>query len=287
MREIKFTTNFESVLKFSDKDFKIKYEEHVGNDERYLYKIDGDEKHLAVCPRCDNPVVILGIYRNIDIPDVAQYNEYKLERCPYHVKRANYIKEYVPETEEPQRHELYRIAKDHFDKAIYLLQKQTGLHISYDMAEVLAENYADMRAYNYIDATVYNIPWYLLYSYCGFNLHYMIVRKGTTLFRTLKSLKFEMVDSNIKDHVCIIDHEGYVLRATDYRYSVDNDDNLNESLLFSILKPDPNLPDVLLFNMVKRVSVKVDSSYFGNLVEYKDWKTNTRMLEIAAKYMNP
>ena len=59
MREIKFTTNFESVLKFSDKDFKIKYEEHVGNDERYLYKIDGDEKHLAVCPRCDNPVAIL------------------------------------------------------------------------------------------------------------------------------------------------------------------------------------------------------------------------------------
>lgn len=299
MREIKFTTNYEPVLKFSDKDFKIKYEEHVGNDERYLYKIDGDEKHLAVCPRCDNPVVILGIYRNIDvspharhtrnidIPDVAQYNEYKLERCPYHVKRANYIKEYVPETEEPQRHELYRIAKDHFDKAIYLLQKQTGLHISYDMAEVLAENYADMRAYNYIDATVYNIPWYLLYSYCGFNLHYMIVRKGTTLFRTLKSLKFEMVDSNIKDHVCIIDHEGYVLRATDYRYSVDNDDNLNESLLFSILKPDPKLTDVLLFNMVKRVSVKVDSSYFGNLVEYKDWKTNPKMLEIATKYMNP
>lgn len=118
-------------------------------------------------------------------------------------------------------------------------------------------------------------------------MHYMIVRKGTTLFRALKSLGFEMVDSNIKDHVCIIDHEGYVLRATDYRYSVDDDDNLNEHLLFSILKPDSNLPDVLLFNMVKRVSVKVDSSYFGNLVEYKDWKTNPKMLEIAAKYMNP
>ena len=48
MREIKFTTNFESVLKFSDKDFKIKYEEHVGNDERYLYKIDGDKAFSRV-----------------------------------------------------------------------------------------------------------------------------------------------------------------------------------------------------------------------------------------------
>lgn len=131
MREIKFTTNYEPVLKFSDKDFKIKYEEHVGNDHRYLHKIDGDEKHLAVCPRCNNPVVILGIYKHIDvspharhkpdlnIPGVAQYNEYKLKRCPYYVRHADYVKEYVPETEEPQRHELYRIAKDHYDKAIY------------------------------------------------------------------------------------------------------------------------------------------------------------------------
>ena len=141
MREIKFTTNFESVLKFSDKDFKIKYEEHVGNDERYLYKIDGDEKHLAVCPRCDNPVVILGIYRNIDvspharhtrnidIPDVAQYNEYKLERCPYHVKRANYIKEYVPETEEPQRQNYTGLQKIILIKRfIYYRNKQVFIY---------------------------------------------------------------------------------------------------------------------------------------------------------------
>ena len=40
-----------------------------------------------------------------------------------------------------------------------------------------------MRAYNYIDATVYNIPWYLIYSFHGFPLYHMIIRKNSTLYK--------------------------------------------------------------------------------------------------------
>ena len=32
MKEIKFTTNYEPVLSFADRDFKRKYEERVGNN---------------------------------------------------------------------------------------------------------------------------------------------------------------------------------------------------------------------------------------------------------------
>lgn len=38
MREIKFTTNYEPVLSFSDQDFKTKYEERVGNNPGYVQK---------------------------------------------------------------------------------------------------------------------------------------------------------------------------------------------------------------------------------------------------------
>ena len=197
MKEIKFTTNYEPVLSFSDKDFKTKYEERVGNNPGYIQVVSGETKHLALCPRCNNPVAILGIYKKIDvapharhakginIPNVVQYDEYKFQHCPYHKKRANYIKEYVPETEEPQRQELYKIAKEHYDKAIYLLQEEIGIYITLTMAETLAENYVIMRAYNYIDATIYNIPWYLIYSFTGFPLYHMIIRKNTTLYRHL------------------------------------------------------------------------------------------------------
>ncbi len=299
MKVIKFTTGYEQVLSIEDKDFKIKYEERVGDNQDYKIQVDGDIKHLALCPQCDNPVVILGIYKKIDttpharhakgidIPNVVPYDEYKYIHCPYHKKKSDYIKEYISETEEPQRQELYRIAREHYDKAVYLLQKKTGIYINTKMAEMLAENYASVRAYNYIDATVYNIPWYLLYSFSGFPLYHMIIRKNTTLYRHLIKLGIKLKDSKIKGHVYVENNEGYLLRATNYRYVVDDDENLNEWLDFSILYPDDSVENTLLYVAKDRFSIGVDSYYFGNLINYKEWTPNQNMLKIAKQCMSP
>ena len=299
MREIKFTTNYEPVLSFSDQDFKTKYEERVGNNPGYVQKVRGETKHLALCPKCNNPVAILGIYKKINvapharhakevnIPNVAQYDEYKFQNCPYHNKRADYIKEYVDETEELQRQDLYKIAKEHYDKAIYLLQKETGIYITLAMAETLAENYVIMRAYNYIDATVYNIPWYLIYSFHGFPLYHMIIRKNSTLYKHLLQQGFVLKNSKIKEHIYVADNKGCLLTATNYRYVVDKNDNLNEWLDFSILRPDDKVTDTLLYVAMDRFSIKVDSYYFGNLINYSDWNPRQKVLHIAERYMNP
>lgn len=58
MRQIKFTTAYEQILSFDDKEFKIKYEERIGNNPGYTQTIDGVRKHLAWCPLCNNPVTI-------------------------------------------------------------------------------------------------------------------------------------------------------------------------------------------------------------------------------------
>lgn len=299
MREIKFTTNYEKTLSFNDENFKTKYEERVGNNPSYVQAINGERKHLAVCPRCNNPVVILGVYKKInqaaharhtketDIPGVASYNEDKYMHCPYHRKSANYVMEYIPETEESQRKELYKIAKEHYDKAIYLLQKETGIYITLKMAEDLAKNYTAMRVYNYIDATLYNVPWYLLYSFSGFPLYHLVIRKKTTLHKHLTRLGISLKDSKIEGCVYVENNEGYLLTATNYRYTVDKNDNLNEWLDFSILRQDNDITETLLYIPVDRFSISVDSYHFGNLVDYKDWKPRKNMLDIAKRYMNP
>lgn len=103
MKEIKFTTNYEPALSFADKSFKTKYEERVGNNPGYTQVVRGELKHLAVCPRCNNPVAILGIYKKIDvapharhakgidIPHVTKYNEFKYLNCPYHKRKASLV----------------------------------------------------------------------------------------------------------------------------------------------------------------------------------------------------
>lgn len=298
MREIKFTTKYEPTLSFKDEEFKKKYEERVGNNEDYCQMIDGEKKHLAVCPRCNNPVVILGIYKkiantpharhakNIVIPNVTAYDEKKYLECPYHRKYANYVKEYISKDEQPYRQELYQIARDNFDKATYLLEKTTGMLITKKMACKLAENYAAVKAYNYIDATIYNIPWYLIYSFDGFPLYHMIVKKSTTLYRHLDNLDINMKESKIKQHVYVEDDRGYVLTATNYRYVVDDNEDLNEWLDFSVLKPDETESKTRLFNSIDRFSISVDSYHFGKLITYSKWKTRQTMLDIASKYMN-
>lgn len=63
-------------------------------------------------------------------------------------------------------------------------------------------------------------------------------------------------------------------------------DNLNEWVEFSILRPDDTVKETLLYIPVDRFFVSVDSYHFGNLINYKDWKTRQSLLDIAEKYMN-
>lgn len=194
---------------------------------------------------------------------------------------------YVPETDEPWRHEIYKVAREHFDKAVYLLQTETGIYINSRMAEELAENYAAMRAYNYIDATTNNIPWYLLYSFPGFPLYHMAVMENTILHKQLEKLGFSMRKSKMDGFVYVEDKEGYLLIATNYRYHKDKVGHLAEELDFSVVRPDPALTDTLLYLPVIRFSVRVHSEHFEELINSKKWTPVQELLDIAERYMAP
>ena len=194
---------------------------------------------------------------------------------------------YVSETDEPWRYEIYKVAKEHFDKAVYLLQAETGIHINSRMAEELAENYAAMRAYNYIDATINNIPWYLLYSFPGFPLHHMAVMEHAALHKQLVKLGFLMRKNEMDGFVCIDDKEGYLLIATNYRYHKDRAGHLAEQLDFSVVRPDSAVTDTRLYLPVVRFSVRVHSEYFEELVHSKTWTPVQVLLDITEKYMAP
>lgn len=299
MREIKFVTGYDQILSFDAKDFKEQYEERVLHNRNFTQTVNGEIKHLAVCPLCDNAVVILGVYKNIDvapharhakntdIPNVTKFNEYRYLHCPYHKKRANYVKEYVPDSEVGSRKEIYEIAKNHFDKAIYILSKTTGIRINVNMAEELAKNYAAARVYNYIDATVYNIPWYLLYSYTGFSLHHLVISKDSRLYEHVKKLGFVVHDSRTPEHVYIDDRSGCALLATNYRYDTDAKGNFHEWLDFSIVRPDDKVQKALLYEAIDRFTLPVDSYHFANLISFQGWQPQQTLLDIAAKCMNP
>ncbi len=115
----------------------------------------------------------------------------------------------------------------------------------------------------------------------------MIIRKNSTLYKHLLQQGFVLKNSKIKKHIYVADNKGCLLTATNYRYVVDKNDNLNEWLDFSILRPDDKVTDTLLYVAMDRFSIKVDSYYFGNLINYSDWNPRQKVLHIAERYMNP
>lgn len=115
----------------------------------------------------------------------------------------------------------------------------------------------------------------------------MIIRKNSTLYKHLLQQGFVLKNSKIKKHIYVADNKGCLLTATNYRYVVDKNDNLNEWLDFSILRPDDKVTDTLLSVAMDRFSIKVDSYYFGNLINYSDCNPRQKVLHIAERYMNP
>ena len=115
----------------------------------------------------------------------------------------------------------------------------------------------------------------------------MIIRKNSTLYKHLLQQGFVLKNSKIKKHIYVADNKGCLLTATNYRYVVDKNDNLNEWLDFPILRPDDKVTDTLLSVAMDRFSIKVDSYYFGNLINYSDWNPRQKVLHIAERYMNP
>ena len=107
------------------------------------------------------------------------------------------------------------------------------------------------------------------------------------MYKHLLQLGFVLKKSKVKGHVYVENSEGYLLIATNYRYVVDENDNLNEWLDFSITRPDATVTNTLLYVLVDRFSVSVDSYYFGNLINYQNWTPRQNVLDIAKRYMNP
>ena len=296
MKVIKFTTGQEAVTRVDTKDFAQTYMDRVGKNEAYRILDGGDIKHLAVCPKCNNPVVILGVFRHIDqkaharhcrkgAPGLAEYNEYKYINCPFHRRHANYIGEYVPEFEKEDRKKIYELARDHFDKAVYLIERTVGIRINISMAEEMAGYYAAARAYEYKYATTDNIPWFLLYGFPGFNLYHKVIKKDSALYRHLKKAGGVKLIASNKEGYVYVEEDGITpfdrhLICDEYGYDVDKDDEIHEHLAFAILET----MDDGTTRAINRFRLNVDPFYFGNLVGYADWKRNNILCEAVRKY---
>ena len=155
-------------------------------------KLRGDDKHFAVCPYCDNPIQLKGLYiRNENSPrpygshtgvaiDGFRFNALDLEFCPYKLKNQTHgITQRRPMG--PIAEQLISTAISEFDRIVLILRDDFEFPFSDKFAGQMLEQWFDSRAYLYTGAHLRNLPWMVAYFAPAMNLFWQTVGKDSEL----------------------------------------------------------------------------------------------------------
>ena len=175
------------------------FEKLTGQEKPYVETgADGIKRYFGICPACDNPIQLIGLYKelkNMDNPyrkhynkdvAIAIHNEQAYQFCPYSSHIYNNAERMLKDELTEFERNIYYTVRDYFGQAIYLLKEITGLMINEKYATQILQEYLAGQGYMYYGATYYNIPWMLLYFCSAKPVYGKLVCDGSPLYDMLK-----------------------------------------------------------------------------------------------------
>lgn len=298
MKEIKFHKGNARVCNVSLENFV-----EVTKEKNPYLKIGQNGKEAyAICPLCENPVKILGIYAKLEkqqaharhfkenVPGLADFDMGRYMNCPYHRRNADYVRE-IRKSEDitPLNIEVLLLAHDHFDKCIYILKKVTGLVISVPLAKAIAMDYMAHPGYMTYDINRENVPYIMGLCMVGKTLIKRLIVKDSPLYEMLKNRKeISLVPLNsstehnyMKPLYRIESNIGYLdlcFNISCYRYSSNPTSGFQEYIKLHIGIADGNGT----YNTYAEKEISVDPFLFSKLVHStKAQKPKQELLDIA------
>lgn len=179
---------------------EVLYEEKTGLKRPYhILGKDGQIRNFAICPICDNPIQIVGLFKaterkpygkhyNRDI-ELAKHCEQQYRYCPYakHTYQTpnNILKENTTDYEIG----VYNTLREHYDCVIYLAEQISGLLFSLKLAEEYLKGFLGNCAHQFSLSSYYNLPWVLLHAQYAKPCYHKLVRKDSPLYRLLEKQK--------------------------------------------------------------------------------------------------
>ena len=124
---------------------------------------------FAVCPACDNPIQIIGLYR---LPKSASR------------RYGRHTGESVPRLDDQAR-KILQLLIDHFDHVVYVLGIQTRIWLTRKRLEDMLDTYRQMKGFMYMGATLINVPWIFAYMSNSFPLFYQKISDNPMLVREI------------------------------------------------------------------------------------------------------
>ena len=219
----------------------------------YMLK-GGGWKMYGVCPKCENPVEIVGLYvkepqqrpyarhYTKNIPGLANFDSVEYQMCPYRDPSATAMKNYRRK-ETPEAAEYRRVLVEHFDKVVYLLESKTGVRLSVKQWESVLSEFIKGRGYCSPYMEKHNIPYIFAWLPLARSIYKQSVKTGSELYKAidakcknieltaLSSGKYSRIDSKNKQFVAL---EFAFLAYKDDRYGFSG----KESIEFDVFIPE-------------------------------------------------
>lgn len=276
MDRIKFTIHSKQSYPIDVKIFEVKT---LKKPPYYQESSKGEMAQFAICPECDNPVQIIGLYKtlaNTDTPygkhyakPVAGIGTYSKENylfCPYRAERKTFTKSSKKQGIDHLAHKVIQGMVLYFDKIIWILQKEMGLYISLALAEQMLDDFFRSQAYLYKGTSLRNMPLILAY----FSLNKGIVGRkilstSVELIESIGKVKELYIENNqIKSHR--FSDAGFYFHH--HKTHIINH-HLTESLIFTISK---GMGDKV--EKIYEKTIYFDNNHIENLLHFEPTHLN-------------
>lgn len=300
MKKFKIKKGIAKIYDISEEE----YEKAVKGRDGYIETTkDGIKRYFALCPYCENPIQLIGLYKKIETDGrkispygkhynkdtkISKHYEYLYKRCPY---AANvYVSEnpkLLSDTVTDYERNIYNAVRDNLDLAIYILKQDTGIFFTNEMIKDILREYIASRGYMYYRATIYNIPWMLLYFWNSRKCYGLLVKKDKSMYDMLSQIDGVQFEQYGGSDYYIVRNSGKYLKeefvTLFHKRAVTQSDELDENVTLMLTSADANGE----FHTDGEVKLVINEHRFPNLVVSENAKKyrNQEILDIAKMMM--
>lgn len=258
-----------------------------------------EKTQYAVCPRCDNPIQIIGLYTNLkntdkpygkhgkkDILNVAVYNQEAYDCCPLANPQRpapaarKLSAEGVPNT-------LLILMQEEFDRIVYILRKETGISFSKNLLSSMLTTFRDSNGYLYRWGSISNLPWIFAHMSFSKSLYAQKIKQDSELW---KAIKKEAINADF-------DEDNRLIKKIDagwmpeisfcFLHHIFSRTGENEQIIFRVTQDAKDKrPENALIIFQK--TLDIDQEYFINLINLPEGRSRreTRLLDLAHDFWN-
>lgn len=292
MNVFKVTTGLHPQYPINEENFT----RETGRKSPFVQEMgNGKKSYYAVCPNCDNPIQIIGLFKDTpeagrkpygkhhkgDVPALARYSEQRYLGCPFsnpawrkkRVKRKPHSKE---------GKEICDLLREQYDRITYLISKFTGIRITEKLARQILQDFKNDTGWDYRDIEPGNLPWTLLISSKSISLFGKYIREGSGLYQAIleKCPEVKLEKSPGSSWVKITNADGQYVDlgfvVFKHKYTLVGED-LHETITLLVSRGHALKNNL---ESVYEETVEVDRNYFANLV-HSDKNESRRMLALC------